>query len=385
MCQKGGKRCPRHMNGTKAVTNYASAISGLDEKQTNECFKELRVEGKERNLRAPSPAMQAAFLKTQRSIIQRDEEINDHKKKIISNQLTKAEKETPDGPTFYAWKNLVGRSILRKHGSKLTAIGVSTVLSFSLAACNGGEKIPTPEPTDTTISQSVTPSAQPSDTPSTFMDLSGNETKGFYASDETITDKYGTYNPLRVDPDAEFLQTDRSIYSPEVTDYFDDATVDKGKKVIANFVVDGWLDSEPTYIPTEEAREHAWKESLERITPNPKYKENFKNAFFESENIMYDNSPTTIMESAGYKAVYPSDGARVRVDQLEFTSVGAREDRLYYEMPIKATRQYINTDGEPELMQFKSTYRFVLQPDGKGGFLLNGWERTKAVANTIAE
>ncbi|WP_102507904.1 hypothetical protein [Sanguibacter massiliensis] len=231
---------------------------------------------------------------------------------------------------------------------------------------------------------SAAPTPEPSATVP-YLDRSGNAAKGFLTSSTSITDGFGTYNPLVLDPHADLLQTDRILYKGPVNEWYDDATVNRAKKAVMTFLLESWLDSEATFDPSPEARARAEAIGRAVLPPVHKYTESYTETFTVEDHFMFDNSPFDILEY-GFAADYPEGGARIRVDDLRFESIEATEERLYFEIPVALTRQYGNLEGEPELMQFTSTYRFVVVPDRETGMtILYGWDRKNSRAETIKE
>lgn len=377
MCQKAGKRCARHMNGTKAVINVAAALSEQPVEEVSKDFSALRKEAKKVALHPPTANMVREFVALQKSVV-RNSQMSDHQEKIITNQLNKAADERPDGATFVAWKKLTTRSMMKRHLPKVTAIGVSTVLSISLAACNtGGGRIDPPAPSPTaTSTATLTPT--PATITGNYMDVTtANDKLGIDVSDSSVTDKFGSYHPTTLSDDSPLLKEDKSTWGEYARSYGDDRIL-AGQELASRFLVEKMLDSAPTVDESKANQDSLYNATKDMVEED--YATEWKKAVYgngEDDLPIYDMSSRFIIED-GYTPVYPSDNARVRYNDVKLKKVAAdKEGYIGYVYDVNLTRQYLNEKDEPVLFNFTAEYQIVLK-DNKDHFELSGWNRTGA-------
>lgn len=149
MCKalnEGGKRCSFHIvqGVCTAVVAYATSLTGLSRKETDEAFAALKEEG--RNAPAPSREEVDGFLVTQAFRVRTEPTLTEAKRGSILNRLQSAiGKATPDGATFHAWKNVVAEAWAR---SRKRAAGVFLIsgLAFGMGGCATGPTNAAPQP-----------------------------------------------------------------------------------------------------------------------------------------------------------------------------------------------------------------------------------------------
>lgn len=110
MCRstvEGGRRCALHSPGGFVATRIARAVSGLDARQVNASFHVLRVEGARAN--EPTREQWAQWLQEQAAAVE-SQELHGRTVSAIRTYITQAADDTPDGPTFYAMRNLCVRA-----------------------------------------------------------------------------------------------------------------------------------------------------------------------------------------------------------------------------------------------------------------------------------
>jgi hypothetical protein len=211
MCQpksQGGKRCLRHQAGTKATVRYTEAkLKSIEKEDIYATLKELNKEG--RNLEAPETEEVLGFLAKEKFKTQLDPELEEKERKLILKNLEKAAEEAAEqetsGGAFHAWKNLFKRS-LEKMRKPLTVFAAGALLAGGLAGCTGGQ---IPEPSNT------------NGNPTTAYSLDIGDAVG----GPEVTDNWGTYQKLLVDPKG-------SAYT------FDEKVVDKASLTANGFTIE---------------------------------------------------------------------------------------------------------------------------------------------------
>src|SRR5690606_20333884 len=142
-------------------------------------------------------------------------------RKLIVKNLEKAAEEAEEqevtGGAFHAWKNLFNRT-LEKMKKPFTVFATSALLVGGLASCTAGE--PIPEPT-------TTPSASVQ-----VLDI------GDALGGPLVTDEWGTYQKLVVDPDGIANNFENTVVSLETLEEVG-FTIEDAKK--AQYVAVRWL------------------------------------------------------------------------------------------------------------------------------------------------
>lgn len=265
MCQpvsKGGKRCLAHQAGTTATTRYVSSKLKVAEPVVRESIKELNKEG--RNLPTPSQEEVKGFIALEEFKTKLDPELSEHDKKIILKNYdkarTQAETQGVTGGAFHAWKNAFAR-VYGKIRRSLAVAG-ATGLVVSVAACGGLQASPTPSGSDSEPANPGTPTTSQPAEPGTLSDL--------YPDDASIpagevTDEYGTYVHVTVDPNGTFAQYDPSIVQGDLAAQgFSEEQAREAHDLAARFFVEQTIDS-PAYDNSNVTAEQ-WYEANNGVT-----------------------------------------------------------------------------------------------------------------------
>lgn len=165
-------------------------------------------------------------IDTKKSATQFDSHIDGHERKIQLNHLYRAKTGViagVPGGDLRTWKNI--RSAVRsKIAKRVVAAGLAGVMIFSLAGCFAND-VPNPHGPD-----------GPTNVPQEYGDAAGNGT--------TVTDEYGTYEPLTVNPDSKSAQIreagiDQTVYDAGYTN----EDVQAAQYFASKMVVEQFLDS----------------------------------------------------------------------------------------------------------------------------------------------
>lgn len=235
MCQaksKGGKRCAAHMAGSTATVSMTTVLTGAVESFVKKVFTGLRKEGK--NLQAPSREEVIALADNNAMMSRYDVTIPDNRRASLARRWEEAKNETPDGPTFHAWRHTLAETS-RSWRKSFAAVGIAGSLLMT-SACGVGanhtDSTPVPSPS-VSISQQASPSASAVPTqaaPSVPVKAVVNNGKGEYQQTTISPDDPGMkYNPATADA------TIKSQYSPE--------DITSAQQFVVKFIAEEGIDS----------------------------------------------------------------------------------------------------------------------------------------------
>lgn len=239
-----GKRCFVHHPGTQASINYVYSKTGIDKKQIYDIMKELRKEG--RMLDAPSPEEVEKYFALEEFKTKFDNTLTEKERVTILKQLLAARSEAKTNPVsggvLHSWKNAMQRTVQR-FKRPLIALGLTGTLLFGAAGCVGNVS---PDPVATpSISASQGTTTNPSN-PSAEVPCS-TDNPGPYGDavqKAEVTDQYGTYCHITIDPDSAALTFDASKVDSTVAELgFTNEDAAAAQKAAVTFVVEQSLDS----------------------------------------------------------------------------------------------------------------------------------------------
>lgn len=141
--------------------------------------------------------------------------------------------------------------------SATARVGV-LVLAIVLAGCSAGSA-PAPAGTTEVAASSLSAPVSTSELAAAGLladadiDVTSNARFGILASEQTASDRYGEFTPVRLADDAPILTYDLSGPWAEITDWLDPQYVSDAVATGARFFVDEWLDSPARWDDTAEA------------------------------------------------------------------------------------------------------------------------------------
>lgn len=240
MCQaksKGGVRCAscraRSLSGSKATMKTASILTGTESKEVSKVFTELRKEGA--NLPEPSQEDVMAYARSNKYMAKYGPEIPDNQRNKLVQKWEEAEKETPDGGTFHAWRNTAIQTF-KKFRRTFTALGISSAILLTSACGMGGDNNNTPSPSPSvSVSQSATP------TPTTTTPVSKD---GIVAKSKTpVNNGQGEYLSSTLQESDPVLKLDESKVSAAAKANYSTADLEEANKVAATMIAEDYIDS----------------------------------------------------------------------------------------------------------------------------------------------
>lgn len=262
MCQtlaQGGKRCDTHKDGSKATVSLTSFIADVHEKIVRKVFTSLKKEGK--GLESPEKEEVLSYAETGKFLTKHDPNIPERQKKTIMNQFDKAKEEEPSGPLFHAWKHTLPET-LRRTRKSLMAVGMAgAIMATSACGGSGGQTVdhsPSVVPSSPSISQTATPSADPSAIPSISSVKPGETINGIPTKTELANDGKGEYIQTTISPDDPALKYNPSIVDPGATGVYSPDEIAEAQKFAVTFIAEEGIDSTLNNNPGDEATQEAW-------------------------------------------------------------------------------------------------------------------------------
>lgn len=377
MCQaksKGGKRCAIHMYGSRAVLNTVVKTTRQDPEQVTEAFKDLRKESK--GLPSPTPQMVEEFAMQQKIAAQWSTELSDHDSKIIQRQWSNAleTKERPDGATFHAWRETLAE-VGRRSKSKLAAIGVSSALAFTMAACSsGGGDLPAPGPS--------TNVPEPAPTSISIIDYSQNEKLGIEANGAEATDKWGAYNQAQLEEDSPILAGTPEAYEPTATQKYSAEELQEGQKATSRFLVSQLLDNKATLDNTDANRQSYISETQSFVSSD--WSGDFTAAVNERSSAVTDTMADHVI-AQGYSPSYVPGEARYAMRDMQLNrAYGGDGNSVVYEYNVVYDREWHK--GEEKISgRASGTYSLSIAKDASGEWKLTGWANQASLKGYDAE
>jgi len=303
MCQpkaKGGKRCAAHMSGSMASVSMASAMSGIKEEFVRKVFSALNKEGK--HLPIPSEEEIVAFARNNQFISRHDVTIPDNMRAKLVKQWQKAEQENPSGGTFHAWKHTLVESVVRwRRTASVAALG--GVIAFT-SACSGGainnDNSPVPTNSPTSISQSATPSAEPSPSATVTNQIGKPSALG-----EEVQAPYGNYRKSVLAPNDPALAFKPGLIDPG-TATVSPQEAHQAQVTILNFMAEEGIDS--AVNGGGQSVDDWWAKNKDKIHPD--YQGQILGSMKEGKSFIMNES----WQSAyGDKYRYRTDPAQPRI------------------------------------------------------------------------
>jgi len=312
MCNKKGEgeRCLFHHTMSKFSSKEAEVETKADPKLISETLTELGKEG--RNHEAPTQEEVKSLLDKKRFSAEFSPKYNDHDRKIQLNRLQKMRMENVTGSKFHAWSNLT-EAVRSKMAKKIAAAGIIGVLAFGASGCGSVKDNAPTTPTPTSTS-----SAGPTAAPTPEGDL--GEVIGMTKDGQAvvITDQYGSYQPVQLDPnDPLNKQVDPAIVDGSVqAEGWSEADVLGAQQYVANFVGSEGIDSKA--LDTGAAGYSQWLNENASKYMVPMYR----------DSLVQDATPVFINNNAKSEINVPfirNGGPRVSSSDINFTSISAQQ------------------------------------------------------------
>lgn len=337
MCQaksKGGKRCAAHMAGSTATVSMTTVLTGAVESFVKKVFSGLRKEGK--NLQAPSREEVIALADNNAMMSRFDVTIPDNRRASLAKRWEEAKKETPDGPTFHAWRHTLAETS-RSWRKSFAAVGIAGSLMMT-SACGVGSNQPDSTPVaspSVSISQEATPTVAPTPTTPALP------AKG------VVNNGVGEYQQTTIAPDDPALKYDPATADATIQSQYTPEQIAEAQKVVVTFVAEEGIDSTLNGGKNVDAW---WAANKDKIAPefqNDVYKELSSNGEFVArgswgrgnpDNLTYNyeaNSPRVQQRSIKVEKIFSvNDPNNSIVINSKIDYIVKAKDSAGKEMPI---------------------------------------------------
>lgn len=363
MCQaksKGGKRCAAHMAGSTATVSMTTVLTGAVESFVKKVFTGLRKEGK--NLQAPSREEVIALADNNAMMSRYDVTIPDNRRASLAKRWEEAKKETPDGPTFHAWRHTLAETS-RSWRKSFAAVGIAGSLMMT-SACGVGSNQPdsTPVPSPSvTISQEASPS--PSATPS--VPVSTIPVK------EVANNGKGEYKQSTISPDDPALKYDPNVVSPDASAKFTPEDITAAQKTAITFLAEEGIDSTLNDGTDVEGwfaknKDKIAPELQDQIVP-----------YIKSGNDFVTTRSWDKSNSAGWGYAYNKDQPRVKSRKIEVTGIRSEDSANGTSLIFNTDVDYVmagkNSAGVVKDINVKGQMMYAVRKDAAtGNWLITG-------------
>ena len=363
MCQaksKGGKRCAAHMAGSTATVSMTTVLTGAVESFVKKVFTGLRKEGK--NLQAPSREEVIALADNNAMMSRYDVTIPDSRRASLARRWEEAKNETPDGPTFHAWRHTLAETS-RSWRKSFAAVGIAGSLLMT-SACGVGanhtDSTPVPSPS-VSISQQASPSASAVPTqaaPSVPVKAVANNGKG-------------EYQQTTISPDDPALKYDTRVVSPEAAAQFSPEDITAAQKTVITFLAEEGIDST---LNDGNNVDGWWAANKDKIAPElqaPAYE------YLKSGKTFVARGSWDDANSKGYTYTYNKDQPRVKDRKIDVLSVKTESNANGTSLIFNSNVDYVmagkDSAGASHDINVKGTMMYAVRKDAAtGNWLITG-------------
>lgn len=364
MCQaksKGGKRCAAHMAGSTATVSMTTVLTGAVESFVKKVFTGLRKEGK--NLQAPSREEVIALADNNAMMSRYDVTIPDNRRASLARRWEEAKNETPDGPTFHAWRHTLAETS-RSWRKSFAAVGIAGSLMMTSACGVGGnqpDSTPVPSPS-VTISQEASPSAVPTvpTPPASSIPVK-----------EVVNNGKGEYQHTTISPDDPALKYDPNVVMPDASAQFTPEEITAAQKTAITFLAEEGIDST---LNDGNDIDGWWAKNKDRIAPElqqPVYD------YLKSGKTFVARGSWDDANSKGYTYAYNKDQPRVKSRKIEVIGVrsepGAAGTSLIFNTDVDYVMAGKDSAGTPKDINVKGSMMYAVRKDAAtGNWLITG-------------
>lgn len=348
------------MAGSTATVSMTTVLTGAVESFVKKVFTGLRKEGK--NLQAPSREEVMALADNNAMMSRFDVTIPDNRRASLAKRWEEAKKETPDGPTFHAWRHTLAETS-RRWKNSFAAVGIATSLMMT-SACGVGstpqDSTPAPSP-----SVSISQEASPSATPTPSAPVSNVPVK------EVVNNGKGEYQQTTISPDDPALKYDPNVVMPDATAKFSPEEIAAAQKSAVTFLAEEGIDST---LNDGKDVDGWWAKNKDRIAPElqaPVYD------YLKSGKNFVATGSWDAANSGGWGYVYNKDQPRVKNRTITVTGVRSEDNpagtSLIFNTDVDYTMAGKDSAGAPTDINVKGTMMYAVRKDAAtGNWLITG-------------
>lgn len=260
---------------------------------------------------------------------------------------------------------------------RLSKISAVFALSFALLLSGCSSDSSTPSESLPKTPESVAESTP--EAPVETVDFSVNEEFGITATGPELTDQFGTFNQVAVDPASKVYTYAPEVLAADVTATFTAEQIESATRASTNFVLTQYIDNPLVWDDSDEVKSSFINSTIPMIDAT--YADAFKDAFNNTAEgyfvIDSDYGSWRTGERSLTPVPYEPGAARYALTYFEVKDItlfeGGEGVRIYYEIVYE--RDVLGADGQHYAEVNSAEVGHVMSFTGPGGSVqLSGWK-----------